>query len=182
MEREDYKKTAAAVFITGGLLWAGYVIGKMHQKSHRDGRAEFREYHPSGLSRQECDRQFYAGHIKKLRRRLDEAYQQMQQGQFRYAVFDTCTVMDEALKLLIRQINGEEEIDRNLITNLKICERKQLFGKDLGFIERLHEVFHICNMNGNDFASEETLNYNKVYFAIMQIKDLLNFVESTLCL
>lgn len=173
MERADYKKMTAAVFITGGLLGAGYAIGR-----HR--RGECREYHPFGLNREECDRQDYNRHIKKLRRRLDEAYQQMQLGQFRYAVFDTRTVMEEALKLLILHTNGAEDIDCDFITKLKICEGKQLLGKDLRFIERLHEVFHICNVNENDFAAEETLNHNKVYFAIMQIKDLLNFVESKL--
>lgn len=173
MDRADYKKIAAAVFITGGLLGAGYAIG-------RYGRGEVKEYHVFGFNRGKCGRQYYNPCIKKLRRRLDEAYQQMQQGKFRYAVYDTRTVMEEALKLLIRHINGAEDIDRSLLTKLKICERKQLFGKDKRFIRRLHEVFHICNISGNDFGAEEALNHKEVYFAIMQTKDLLNFVESTL--
>lgn len=173
MDSADYKKIAAAVFITGGLLGTGYAIG-------RYGRGEGKGYHPYGPGRGKCGRQYYNPYIKKLRRRLDEAYQQMQQGQFRYAVYDTRTVMEEALKLLIRHINGAEDIDRSLLTKLKICERRQLLGKDKKFIRRLHEVFHICNISGNDFGAEEALNHKEVYFAIMQTKDLLNFVESTL--
>ena len=101
MERAEYKKMTAAVFITGGLLGAGYAIGR-----HRRGAC--REYHPIGFNREECDRQDYSRHIKKLRRRLDEAYQQMQGGQGRDAVFDTRTVMEEAVKLLNRITTAQE--------------------------------------------------------------------------
>lgn len=38
---------------------------------------------------QKYDRKYYIEGIRKLRYRLDEAYQQLQQGHFRYAIYDT---------------------------------------------------------------------------------------------
>ena len=44
------------------------------------------------------DKKYYAEDIKKLRYLLDEAYQQMQQGQYRYAIYDADSVMRETIK------------------------------------------------------------------------------------
>lgn len=48
----------------------------------------------------------YINNIAQLRKRLDEAYQQLQLGQFRYAIYDTEQVMKEAMKMLIKWENG----------------------------------------------------------------------------
>lgn len=47
------------------------------------------------------DKKYYAEDIKKLRYLLDEAYQQMQQGQYRYAIYDANSVMRETMKILL---------------------------------------------------------------------------------
>ena len=102
------------------------------------------------------DKRYYAEDIKKLRYLLDEAYQQMQQGQYRYAIYDANSVMRETIK---------------------ICERKKLLGADRDFINRLYEVYHICGCERQRLDKGKYINDRKVHFVIMQLKDLLNFVE-----
>lgn len=114
--------------------------------------------------------------IRKLRYQLDRAYQQMQQGQYFYAIYDAKNVMSEAIKILLRYKNRGYTMD-DLLMNIKICERKKLLGTDKYFISRLYEVYHICECKEQIFNKEKYINYRKVHFAIMQLKDLLNFVE-----
>lgn len=122
------------------------------------------------------DKKYYAENIKELRYLLDEAYQQMQQGQFRYAICDADSVMRQTIKIMLQYKNGGYVLD-DLLMNMKICERKKLFGADKDFISRLYEVYHICECDGREFNKGEYLNHRKVHFVIMQLKDLLNFVE-----
>ncbi len=122
------------------------------------------------------DKKYYAENIKELRYLLDEAYQQMQQGQFRYAIYDADSVMRQAIKIMLQYKNGGYVLD-DLLMNMKICERKMVFGTDKDFISRLYEVYHICKCAGQEFNKGEYLNHRKVHFVIMQLKDLLNFVE-----
>ena len=137
-------------------------------------------YNQSEVDRAKCDRQYYAGVIKKLRFRLDESYQQLQQGKFRYALYDARTVLEEILRLIVQHTNGVVDGDDSIFENMKICERKRLLGDDMELMTRLHEVRHICNFNGHEFTAEERMNHGKVHFVIMQIKDLLNIAEDIL--
>lgn len=123
------------------------------------------------------DKKYYAEDIKKLRYLLDEAYQQMQQGRYRYAIYDADSVMKEAIKILLQYKNRGYAMD-DLLMNIKICERKKLLGTDKDFISRLYEVYHICGCEGERFNKGKYINHRKVHFVIMQLKDLLNFVES----
>lgn len=114
--------------------------------------------------------------VKELRYLLDEAYQQMQQEHFRYAICDASCVMKEAVKLMLRWKN-DGDISDDLLVNLKICERRKLFGRNKDFICRLYEVYCICECGEKELYKEKYLNYRKVYFVIMQLKDFLNFLE-----
>lgn len=122
------------------------------------------------------DKKYYAEDIKKLRYLLDEAYQQMQQGQYRYAIYDADSVMRETIKILLRYKNRGYVMD-DLLMNIKICERRKFLGTDKDFISRLYEVYHICGYERQGFNRGKYINHRKVHFVIMQIKDLLNFVE-----
>lgn len=122
------------------------------------------------------DKKYYAEDIKKLRYLLDEAYQQMQQGQYRYAIYDANSVMRETVKILLRYKNRGYAMD-DLLMNIKICERKKLLGADKDFINRMYEVYHICGCDRQRFDKGKYINHRKVHFVIMQLKDLLNFVE-----
>lgn len=148
-----------------GVDWQGYF---------RNG------YNQSGVDRAQYDRRYYAGVIRKLRFRLDESYQQLQKGQFRYALYDTRIVLEETLKLIVQHTNGTADGDDSIFENMKICEKQRLLGDDSELMNRLHEVRHICNYNGHEFTAEENMNHSKVYFVIMQIKDLLNIAEDVL--
>ena len=122
------------------------------------------------------DKRYYAEDIKKLRYLLDEAYQQMQQGQYRYAIYDANSVMRETIKILLWYKNRGYAMD-DLLMTIKICERKKLLGADRDFINRLYEVYHICGCERQRFDKGKYINDRKVHFVIMQLKDLLNFVE-----
>lgn len=146
--------------------------GYDHQGFGRD------RYNCSGVDRAGCCRQFYASYIEQLRDRHSQAFQQMQYRKYRYALHDARVVLEEALKLLVQHVGGQAELGDNILANLKICERKQLL--DIEFIDRLHGARKICNINGHEFGADEQLTHNKVYFVIMQVRDLLNEVENLL--
>ena len=115
-----------------------------------------------------------------MRFRLDEAYQQLQQGKFRYALYDARTVLEEILRLIVQHTNGVTDGDDTIFENMKICERKRLLSNDVELMTRLHDVRHICNFNEHEFMAEEKMNHGKVHFVIMQIKNLLNIAEEVL--
>ena len=119
----------------------------------------------------------YINNIAQLRKRLDEAYQQLQLGQFRYAIYDTEQVMKEAMKMLIKWENGEEWDEDNLMTHIKICERRKEFGMEYGMLQKLNKVRCICEYAKEISEADKLLDYDKVRFAIMQIKDLLNYIQ-----
>lgn len=123
-----------------------------------------------------ADKKYYAEKIKKLRYLLDEAYQQMQQGQYRYAIYDAKCVMKMAIKILLRYKNKGYATD-DLLMNIKICERKKLLGTDKDFINSMYEVYHMCGCEKQIFNKGKYIKQRKVHFVIMQLKDLLNFVE-----
>lgn len=126
--------------------------------------------------KEKYDKKYYAGDIKQLRYLLDEAYQRMQKGQYHYAIYDADSVMRETIKILLRYNHRRYDMD-NLLMNIKICECKNLLGTDKGFISRMYEVCHICECERQRFNKRTYINHRKVYFVIMQLKDLLNFVE-----
>lgn len=121
------------------------------------------------------NRSYFAETIKELRYLLDEAYQQMQQGQFRYAIYDADSVLKETIKMILQHKNGY--VSDDLLMNMKICERRMLFGDNKESMDKLYEVYHICNSNDWKLNKEKYANHRKVYFVIMQLKDLLNFAE-----
>ena len=81
--------------------------------------------------------------------------------------------------MLVQHEEGCKDSDDTMLINLKICERKQLLS-DSAFLDRLHGVRRICNSNGHELGAEDTLSHNKVYFVVMQIRDLLDVAEQSL--
>ncbi|MDO4337868.1 MAG: hypothetical protein Q4C91_07240 [Eubacteriales bacterium] len=132
------------------------------------------------MTQKENGRKYYAQVIRQLRWRLDDAYQQMQQGQLRYALYDAYVVFEGTMKILIQSVYGTEDIGDDALQNMKICEQEHLLGNDKEFIGRLREVIHICRISLHDIAVQNSLNHGKVHFAIMQVKELLNLAEEIL--
>ena len=120
---------------------------------------------------------YYAGRIRKLRIRLNDACQQMQYGRLRYALFDARTVMDETLKLIVIHSEGEGDADANLFDNLNTCEKKHLVQENRAFFDLLHRIRKMCNNNGHRIDAEKYENSNSVCSAIMMIHELLNRAE-----
>ena len=165
-DAEGYRRNGFGIdgFNRDGYDWQGY------------GRDR---YNASGLDRAGRGRQYYSDHIDQLRERLDEAYQQLQRGEFRYAVYDARVVMEDALRMIVQHTEGSNDSDDRMLVNLKICERKHLL-EDSEFLDRLHDVRRICNANGHEINAEDSLTHNKVHFVVMQIRDLLDSAEQTL--
>ena len=126
---------------------------------------------------QKYDRKYYIEGIRKLRYRLDEAYQQLQQGHFRYAIYDTYAVMRKTMEILTQYVERTGRRENSLEKNIQICEKKQLLGNNMEILDGLQEVRCICENSEEDFEIEQTIDYDKTYFCIMQIKDLLNITE-----
>lgn len=190
MNSADYRETVVMIVDVVATVVNLSVMAKMSKNNcrynerysrlkERSGRNANRQEKSQQLVRKGkiVDKKYYAENIKKLRYLLDEAYQQMQQGQFRYAIYDADSVMRQAIKITLQYKNEGYALD-DLLMNMKICERKKLFGADKDFINRLYEVYHICECNGREFNKGEYLNHQKVHFVIMQLKDLLNYVEA----
>ena len=136
-------------------------------------------YNAAGIDRAGHDRDYYSDHIDQLRGRLDEAYQQLKRGEYRYAVYDARVVMEDALRMIVQHAEGSNDSDDRMLINLKICERKRLLN-DNEFLDRLHDVRRICNANGHELDAETGMSHNKVHFVVMQIRDLLDSAEQTL--
>lgn len=136
-------------------------------------------YDAEGTDRAGNCREYYSEYITRLRERLGDARTQLQGGNFRYALYDTRVAMEEALRLIVQHKQGDVLNDDRLLTCLKICERQGLI-PDTEFLNRLHDVRRICNSNGHELTAEENMSFNKVYFVIMQTRDLLDYVEEQL--
>jgi len=168
----------------------GYDIEGYHRNGYaRDG------FNRDGMNRQGYGRdkynrfgldpaghcwQFYSDHLEQLRSRLDDAYQQMKQKKYRYAIYDARVVMEETLKLVVEHSEGHDETGDTMLENLKICENKQLLGEDSEFLNKLHEVRRICNANGHELDAEKTETHSKVHFVMMQIRALLDLAKCSL--
>ena len=94
-------------------------------------------------------------------------------------MYDARVVMEDALRMIVQHDSGSDGSDDRMLVNLKICERKRLLDNN-EFLERLHDVRRICNINGHELGSEDTLSHNKVHFVVMQIRDLLDAAEDNL--
>lgn len=148
-----------------GYDWQGY---------GRDG------YNVSGIDRYGNNRQYYTQYIAKLFTIKEKAFKQMKDGEFVYALLDARMILEEVINLVVGHSIGEKGIGDNLLENLKICEKKNLLKEDEDYMNRLHGVRKLCNPNMHSISNTESLTYNQVYFAIMQIKDLLTVAENVL--
>lgn len=161
-----------------------YRSGYNSQGFNRDGYDKkgynCNHYNKSGIDRAGYDNLFYEEHLVLLRNRLNDAYERLQHEEYRYSLFDARTVMEEALRLLVIHCIGLEHSNDNMLAYLRICESKNLINDDNSFIDRLHGVRRICNINGHEFDAEANMSHSQVHFVIMQVRDLLNTIENIL--
>ena len=136
-------------------------------------------YNASGVDRAGYERSYYCDHIQQLHKRLNDSYRQLQQKEYRYAVYDARIVMEEALRMIVQHALGSNYVDDKMLKNLKICENSHLIS-DTEFLDRLHSVRRICNANGHELDAEAGMSHNTVHFVVMQIRDLLDIAEQIL--
>jgi hypothetical protein len=138
------------------------------------------KYNTLGIDRAGYTRQKYSSNLEKIRSYLNEAFEEMKLYNYRHALFDARCVFEEMLKLIVSHSIGPHRLGENTLENLKICEQKKLLGEDNSFIDKLHGVRKICNLNTHELTSAESISHDQVHFTIMQIKDLLDFAETSL--
>lgn len=138
------------------------------------------QYNASGVDRAGLNKEYYSAIFIKLRSRIGDAYRKMKGHEYRYALQDARTVLEETVRLLVQHSAGTTAVEDNLLANLKKCEKKGLLGSDSEFIDRLHSVRKICNYNGHDIDAEEEMSHDTVHFVVMQTRALLDFAEKAL--
>ena len=123
---------------------------------------------------------YYVQMIRKLRVRLNDACRQINGGELRYAVYDTRTVMDETLRMVVNHSDGSTGNEQSMIDNLVTCENRHLISGNKEFFSRLHRIRIMCNTNGHRIDAEKTETGNKVCSAITMIHELINRAEAVL--
>lgn len=138
------------------------------------------KYNLSGFDRVGYNCEFYQNELERLSKRLNDAYQQMQDGKFRYAIYDSRVILEGTLKLIVHHSRGQENDNSQIVEFLKICEEDDLLGENIELLDKLHEVRRISNKNGHEYDSDEFLTLKKTYFVIMQIRELLSIAKKEL--
>lgn len=123
---------------------------------------------------------YYIHMLRDLRIRLNDACRQINGGELRYAVYDTRTVMDEALRMVVNHSDGTAGTEQAMVDNLDACENRHLIRGDREFFSRLHRIRVMGNANGHRIDAEKRETGDKVCSAIMTIHELLNRAEAAL--
>lgn len=129
------------------------------------------KYNADGIDRAGCNKGAYFSQLNRLSVRLQEAYTQLQYGDFRYSLHDVRSVMEELLILIVQHSGGKEKVGDRILYNLKICQYQELLNRQL--ISRLHSVRKICNISIHEFDAEEKIDEKAVSFANRTVSDLL---------
>lgn len=152
-------------FDRNGYDWEGYAVNK---------------YNARGVDRYGNTYQYYANYLHKLYELKEEAFYQLKNEQYVYALLDIRLILEESMVLIVGHSLGQRGLGDSLIENMRICEKKDLLNCDSEFYDRIHGVRKICNPNMHSISSTENITHGQVHFAIMQTKELLKVVENTL--
>jgi hypothetical protein len=144
-----------------------------------EGYAENR-YNGRGVDRYGNTCQYYYHYLNKLYNLKEEAFAQLKNEQYVYALLDIRLILEESMVLIIGHSLGQRGLGDGLVENMRICEKNDLLNCDSDFYNRIHGVRKICNPNMHSISSTENITHGQVHFAIMQTKELLKVVESNL--
>lgn len=129
------------------------------------------KYNADGIDRAGCNKGAYYAQLKRLSVRLQEAYTQLQYGDYRYSLHDVRSVLEELLILIVQHSGGKDKVGDKILINLKICQHQELLDRRL--ISRLHGVRKICNISIHEIDAEEKIDKKAVSFANRTVSDLL---------
>lgn len=116
-------------------------------------------------------RDTYSLLLNKLLRRWKKAYEQMEAGEFEYSLYDARLVMEETLRLIVFHNLGRKSSDNSTLSLLRYCSRRKILDPDM--VDRLHDVRKAGNINNHDLLSDNSISQNKIYFILMQVRDLI---------
>lgn len=128
-------------------------------------------YNADGIDRAGCNKGAYYAQLNRLSVRLQEAYTQLQYGDYRYSLHDVRSVMEELLILIVQHSGGKEKVGDRILYNLKTCQYQELLDRRL--ISRLHAVRKICNISIHEIDAEDKIDEKAVSFANRTVSDLL---------
>ena len=137
-------------------------------------------YNADGLDRCGHNRNFYAKQLLHFQHHLEIAHQNLQKGEYRYALYESRVVMDEALRCIIEHNFGKEGIGNAILDNLTICENKKLLNVDRSFYSKMHDVRKICNSNEHELAAGASMSHDTVHFVISQTRELLDSAKQSI--
>lgn len=129
------------------------------------------KYNADGIDRAGCNKGAYLTQLNRLSVRLQEAYTQLQYGDYRYSLHDVRSVMEELLILIVQHSGGKDKVGDRILYNLKTCQYQELIDRKL--ISRLHAVRKICNISIHEIDAEEKIDEKDVSFANRTVSDLL---------
>ena len=134
-----------------------------------------RHYDYFGDSEGDFSQDDYEEYMELLKHHYDKAVEQMELGNFNYALYEIRLIIEVSLRLLISHKKGIDEVHDRMCVNLKICEHTNLLDQSL--INRLHRARKICNANGHELVLMSDPSLSEVEYAIEQAKSLI--VETT---
>ena len=137
------------------------------EQSVRDSR-----YDEMGLDQAGFSRKFYQTVLDRSIDRICDAGRQMKAGNYQYAVFDSRSVAESAVKFLLRH-NGFET-DR-FEDDIELCRSHSLITNSMA--DKLHGVRLLGNFNGHCMYAPSNLTHEKAFFSIMQTLELLSEME-----
>lgn len=157
------------------------IAGYNHEGFNREGfdRAGYNSegYNIEGFDRSNHNREYYVAYFTdELQPNYKKACTKMELKEIDYSLYHARIVLEELLRLLIQHFLGPEKLGKSILDNLKICEKGRLLSED--FLNRLHNVRKICNQNSHELNAER--DFNRVYFSIKQVGELLDLVKAKL--
>lgn len=132
----------------------------------------------SGSDKLGLSRTDYQKRLELLLKRWRKAYSQMESGEFEYALYDSRLVMEETLRLIVFHHIGGRLRDDSSLNLLRYCQKNKYLDDDM--IDRLHDVRKSGNVNNHDLLSGQSISPKKIYFVLMQVRDLLTEAKQLL--
>lgn len=132
-------------------------------------------YNDFGLDCAGFSKKYYRVSISRLLDRACEAGREMQRGNYRYTVFDSKSVAESALKMLLRH-NGLET--GRMEEDIETCKLNGLITEQMA--SGIHGVRLLGNFNGHNIYAPENLTHEQAFFSIMQTLELLSEIEKQL--
>lgn len=130
-------------------------------------------YNDKGIDRDGKNKDYYRKRLKKLRIRLRDAKDRMDENNYVYALDDTRVVLDETAKMLIRHFWGQGAVRDGVIKeNITLCRNRGILR--LEFTEDLCRALHFCNIASHELDADIKLKHSHVWFSIRQMEELLD--------